>query len=247
MANLHSIPRFLLPRGPLLLRPQARAFLPLPSPTSARHASITPKGLSEEFRRRREAQQSKGAPVIPQPDKYRPPSHSKRAPNRNLENKIYGAPVSEEDKKRMATKKYPNMMSPEGTFSHWFLHNRAIHLWITMGILVSLAIAAWYMDFISKTVFGHLLPSRKDFLRHPFESSSRFIEVYKMHMEQTSQQYQQQRLKKAEEVEKRKQYRLERMREAELKGEEYVEDPRYYVGEDGVRRRRVKRWFGIWE
>ena len=64
---------------------------------------------------------------------------------------------------------------------------------------------------------------------------------------QPLQQYQQQRLKKAEEVEKRKQYRLERMREAELKGEEYVEDPRYYVGEDGVRRRRVKRWFGIWE
>lgn len=70
--------------------------------------------------------------MIPQPDKYRPPSHSKRAPNRQLENRVYGAPLSEEDRKRMATKKYPNMMSPEGTFSHWFLHNRAIHLWITM-------------------------------------------------------------------------------------------------------------------
>jgi hypothetical protein len=66
-------------------------------------------------------------------------------------------------------------------------------------------------------------------------------------MQQTSELYQQQRLKKAEEVEKRKQYRLERLKEAEAKGEEYVEDPRYYVGEDGVRRRRVKRWFGIWE
>jgi hypothetical protein len=68
-----------------------------------------------------------------------------------------------------------------------------------------------------------------------------------MHVAQTSQQYQQQRLKKFEEVEKRKQYRLERQREAEERGEEYIEDPRYYVGEDGVRRRRVKRWFGIWE
>jgi hypothetical protein len=66
-------------------------------------------------------------------------------------------------------------------------------------------------------------------------------------MEQTSQLYTQQRLKKAEDVEKRRQYRLERQREAEEKGEEYVEDPRYYVGEDGVRRRRVRRWFGIWE
>ena len=53
------------------------------------------------------------------------------------------------------------------------------------------------MDFISKTNFGHLLPTRKDFMRHPIESSSRFVEVYKMHMEHTSQMYQQQRLKKA--------------------------------------------------
>ena len=68
-----------------------------------------------------------------------------------------------------------------------------------------------------------------------------------MHMEHTSQLYSEQRLKKAEDIEKRKQYRLERQREAEERGEEYVEDPRYYVGEDGVRRRRVKRWFGIWE
>jgi hypothetical protein len=40
---------------------------------------------------------------------------------------------------------------------------------------------------------------------------------------------------------------VERKREAEERGEEYVEDPRYYVGEDGIRRRRVKKWFGIWE
>lgn len=59
-----------------------------------------------------------------------------------------------------------------------------------------------------------------------------------MHMEQTSQQYSQQRLRKAEDVEKRKQYRAERIRMAEEKGEEYVEDPRYFVAEDGVRRRR---------
>jgi hypothetical protein len=68
-----------------------------------------------------------------------------------------------------------------------------------------------------------------------------------MHYEQTSQQYTQQRLKKAEDIEKRKQYRQERQREAEERGEEWVEDTRYYVGEDGIRRRRVKRWFGIWE
>lgn len=117
----------------------------------------------------------------------------------------------------------------------------------TQGILVSLAIAAWYMDFISKTIYADLLPDRREFLRHPIQTTKRFIEVYKMHMAQTSQVYSEQRLKKAEDIEKRKQYRLERQRMAEEKGEEYVEDPRYYIGEDGVRRRRVKRWFGIWE
>lgn len=133
MATLQSIPRLLLPRGHLLLRPQPRAFLQSAPSASRRHASsISPKGLSEEFRRRREAQQARGTPVIPQPDKYRPPSHSKRLPNRQLENRVYGPGLTEEDRKRMATKKYPNMMSPEGTFSHWFLHNRAIHMWITM-------------------------------------------------------------------------------------------------------------------
>jgi hypothetical protein len=130
--SLQSIPRFLLPRGPLLLRPQTRLLLQ--NPALLRHASTPAKSLSAEFLRRRAAQQQKekAPPVIPQPDKFRPPSHSARKPNRNLENRIYGAPVSEEDKKRMATKKYPNMMSPEGTFSYWFLHNKAIHLWITM-------------------------------------------------------------------------------------------------------------------
>jgi hypothetical protein len=137
MASLHSIPRFLLPRGPLLLRPQARALPRLTSTTSLRHASLPTKGgLSEEFRRRQAAQ--KKTPVIPQPDKYRPPSHKYQPRRQNdLEGKVYGPKLTEEDKKRMATKKYPNMMSPEGTFSHWFLNNRAIHLWITMVSLNS--------------------------------------------------------------------------------------------------------------
>jgi hypothetical protein len=103
------------------------------------------------------------------------------------------------------------------------------------------------MDFMSKTIYGELVPSKKDFLRHPFESTSRFIEVYKMHIEHITQVAQEQRLKKMEDTEKRKQFRLERIKEAEARGEEYVEDPRYYIGEDGVRRRRVKRWFGVWE
>ncbi|KAF9740837.1 hypothetical protein PMIN06_004750 [Paraphaeosphaeria minitans] len=248
MATPQLIPRMLLPRAHFLLRPTARAFLTLPSTTSLRYASSSssnPKTLSEQFQRRQ--RQQKAAPSIPQPDKYRPPSHGKRTPRSETSYRSYGPALTEEDKKRMATKKYPNMMSPEGTFSHWFLNNRVIHLWITLGILISLAIAAWYMDFMSKTIYGELVPTRKEFFRHPFETTNRFIEVYKMHVAHQTQNVQEKRLKKEEEIEKRKQYRLEKIREAEERGEEYVEDPRYYIGEDGIRRRRVKRWFGIWE
>ena len=132
MATLQSIPRLLVPRASFLLRPQPRSIIPLPTATIFRYASSSsnPKTLSEQFRKRQ--QQQKATPVIPQPDKYRPPSHGARTPRSQTEYRSYGPALTEEDKLRMRTKKYPNMMSPEGTFSHWFFNNRIIHLWISM-------------------------------------------------------------------------------------------------------------------
>ncbi|KAF1831507.1 hypothetical protein BDW02DRAFT_641430 [Decorospora gaudefroyi] len=247
MAIPPSIPRFLLPRAPLRLGPQPRAFLALQPATHLRHASASGSALSEEFRRRQAAQRAKATPVIPQPDKYRPPSHSKRTPNRQTGSSIYGPPLTEADLKRMANKKYPNMMSPEGSFSYWFWHDKAIHIWIIFSILVSLSGYAWYLEFITTTIYADELPTRKELLHHPVESIRQFGKVYKKHVERRSNYCVQQRLRAAEEIEKRKAFRAEREAEAEARGEEYVTDPRYYVGDDGVRRRRVKRWFGIWE
>ncbi|KAF2197495.1 hypothetical protein GQ43DRAFT_444216 [Delitschia confertaspora ATCC 74209] len=68
-----------------------------------------------------------------------------------------------------------------------------------------------------------------------------------MHVAYVTQQTVEERLKKAEDAEKRRQFREAKKRAAEENGEEWVEDPRYYIGADGVRRRRVKKWFGIWE
>lgn len=98
-----------------------------------------------------------------------------------------------------------------------------------------------------KTIYAEQFPSKKDFFRHPVETTSRFVDVYRMHVAYETELSQQKRLAKVEEVEKRKQFRLARIREAEERGEEYQEDPRYYVDEHGVRRRKVKRWLGIWE
>ena len=131
MASLHSIPRFLLPRPPLLRPTRLPQFL-LPASTAVRHVSNA-RQLSAEFERRRAAAAaSTKQRVIPQPDTYRPPSHGRALRRQDTGPKVYGPKVTEEDRKRMATKKYPNMMSPEGTFSHWFLNNRVIHVWISM-------------------------------------------------------------------------------------------------------------------
>lgn len=130
MASIHQIPRFLLPRGPTLLRTRAsHPTSPILSLSAYRHASSRalpprPRTLQEQLKDK--------TPVIPQPDKYRPPSHGRRTPRSETMQRSYGPKLSEEDKLRMRTKKYPNMMSPEGTFSHWFLNNKAIHIWITM-------------------------------------------------------------------------------------------------------------------
>jgi len=126
MASVQSIPRFLLLRGSLLPRPRTGALPPFLLTATLRYASSSnPKTLSEQFRRRQ-------TPVIPQPDKYRPPSHGNRTPRSETAQRSYGPPLTAEDKKRMRNKKYPNMMSPEGTFSHWFLNNKLIHVWICM-------------------------------------------------------------------------------------------------------------------
>lgn len=71
--------------------------------------------------------------VLEKPAKFTPPSHSARLPRRAPR----GAALptyerSERDKEEGKRKQYPHMMPPEGTFLHWFLTNRTIHVWITM-------------------------------------------------------------------------------------------------------------------
>ena len=103
------IPHFLCPRGYLLLR------LPL-----RRQLHVTPKYCTEKPR------------VLEKPTKFNPPSHGARIPTSRRPQRTYGAPLTEAQKREQANKQYPRMMPPEGSFMHWFLTNRAIHLWITL-------------------------------------------------------------------------------------------------------------------
>ncbi|OCK87273.1 uncharacterized protein K441DRAFT_623398 [Cenococcum geophilum 1.58] len=256
-----SIPRFLLPRANYLLRPRTRLLPPTSNPHSAlvRHAS--------------NSQPSSKPPVLEKPAKFNPPSHGARLPRKKPRN--YGPAPTEQQKHEMKTKKYPNMMPPEGSFMHWFLTNRWLHTWISLSTLFSLAFTAFAINFTQTTPYGDLLPSRSDFLSHPFASTSKFIEVYKMHTVYISAQTAERRKKKVEDVQKRAEYRkahgLDKeegfggwmarkdeevlgpglraadrvVNEGGSAGEGEAADSGVYTDFEG-RRKPVKKWLGIW-
>lgn len=111
-----SIPRFLLPQRGLIWRPR----LPAPSRTQGvRHASkkTAPKKNAKPL-------------VLEKPAKFNPPSHGSRLPR--AAPRYSGPQLSAEEQAAQKTKKYPTMMPPEGTFMHWFLTNRSIHMYIAL-------------------------------------------------------------------------------------------------------------------
>jgi len=69
--------------------------------------------------------------LLEKPTRFNPPSHPARLPRRNRQ-PAFSVPLSAKEKEQQKTKQYPHMMPPEGTFFHWFLTNRTIHVWITM-------------------------------------------------------------------------------------------------------------------
>lgn len=67
--------------------------------------------------------------VLEKPERFNPPSHPSRI---RPKPKYYGPDLSEHERKAQRTRQYPHMMPEEGTFLHWFLTNKNIHLFISM-------------------------------------------------------------------------------------------------------------------
>jgi hypothetical protein len=111
-----SIPRFLLPQRGSIWR--AKLSTPSSSSFTIRHASQKPP--------------KKGSKplVLEKPAKFTPPSHGARL--RKSPPQYPGPQLSAEEQAAQKSRKYPNMMPPEGTFMHWFVNNQAIHLWISL-------------------------------------------------------------------------------------------------------------------
>ncbi|TKA75762.1 hypothetical protein B0A55_04318 [Friedmanniomyces simplex] len=179
--------RPLVPRASLTLHSkqlQSRLVLP-----RFRHASTTPPPKPR---------------LLEKPERFNPPSHPSRI---RAKPKYYGAPLSGHEREAQKTRRYPHMMPPEGSFMHWFLTDRTVHLFITLGILLSLAAGVWYQDFLTQTPYADLLPPNSMLFAHPFAFCRRWAEVYAMHVSYISAQTAERRRQKMEDVQKRADYR----------------------------------------
>lgn len=190
-----SIPRFLLPQRGLIWRRAAADSAP---PSTTNRQTITLRRL---------ASTKPGGPrVLEKPERFNPPSHGARLPKKQIP-RHYGGELSEAEVKVQAQKDYPMTMPAKGSFAHWFLTSRWIHMVITVGSLTSLAIYTMVLNFKSTTPFADFLPEREDLLRHPIQSTRMIIDVVKMTEAHKTQRIQEKRKRAIEDVAKRAEYR----------------------------------------
>ncbi|KAH1498819.1 hypothetical protein KXV92_003297 [Aspergillus fumigatus] len=256
-----AIPQFLLPRG----IPSSRTLHALtrrrnPTTLATTVPSLCRCASSDDGSKPR---------VLAKPDKFRPPSHPARrvVPTRN--GRVVSGPInypgprlSEKEKEEQKTRKYPNMFPPEGTIMYKFLTSRWIHIWIAMGVLTSLATFTFTTNFKHSSPYAHLLPPWSALLTHPIDTIGQALAVFRMHVQHTSMETREKRLKRVEDAEKRRQYRIahgleEPNEKSERQTPEVVDDqspvavdipavgPDEYVDWEG-KKRPVKKWLGIW-
>ena len=68
--------------------------------------------------------------VLEKPERFNPPSHGARLPRSTP--KHYGGSLTHDEIQTQKTKDYPGLPPPPNTWSHWFINNRQIHMFITL-------------------------------------------------------------------------------------------------------------------
>ncbi|EHY60346.1 hypothetical protein HRR83_000107 [Exophiala dermatitidis] len=163
--------------------------------------------FSTSSRLRAAAKDDTGKPIVlEQPDKFRPPSHPSRLNARRVP-RAYNQAATTEEKQQQKTRRYPHMFPNEGTFMHWFLTDRKIHIWITMGTLTILAIITMTETFVKTSPYGHLLPPISSLFFHPITYFREALAVVRLHIEYTTEQANESRQQKILDAQKRRLYR----------------------------------------
>ncbi|OTA83614.1 hypothetical protein M434DRAFT_61154, partial [Hypoxylon sp. CO27-5] len=188
------IPRYLLPQYGALWRTATPAKPAPETPASANKPASTPEPVDP----------SKPL-VLEKPERFNPPSHGARLPRSTP--KHYGGALSDAELQAQTVKSYPGLPPPENTWSHWFIHSRGFHLFITLGTLSGLAIYTFIANFNAKSPFADLIPPISEFPRHPFQYLGVLIDVMRMHEEHESALTAEKRRQRVEDVAKRNEYR----------------------------------------
>jgi hypothetical protein len=69
--------------------------------------------------------------VLAKPERFNPPSHGARLPKKTPP-RHYGGDLSAAEIRVQQQTDYPGMAPPKGTWAHWFIHNRWLHVAITV-------------------------------------------------------------------------------------------------------------------
>ncbi|RYP07902.1 hypothetical protein DL764_002268 [Monosporascus ibericus] len=179
---------------------------PPPKTTASRptDAAAPPQGPSAEKTAAAGVDPSKPL-VLERPERFNPPSHGKRLP-RSVP-RHYGGPVTTEEAQAQRTKQYPGLPPPPNTWSHWFINNRGVHMFITLGTLASLAAYTFATNFKAKSPYADLIPPISELPRHPFQYVGVCVDVLRMHEEHESAITAEKRRRRVEDVAKRNEYR----------------------------------------
>ncbi|KIW58539.1 hypothetical protein PV05_03049 [Exophiala xenobiotica] len=145
--------------------------------------------------------------VLEQPDKFRPPSHPARLTSRRRAPAAYNQGTTAEEKESQKTRTYPHMFPQKGSFMHWFLTDRWIHIWITMGTLTLLAVITLTQTFLKTSPYAHLLPPVSSLPFHPISYVRESLSVIKLHIDYTTAQANESRQQKILDAQKRRLYR----------------------------------------
>ncbi|KAI1438632.1 hypothetical protein GGR50DRAFT_371626 [Xylaria sp. CBS 124048] len=172
---------------PLASDPVAQAIAPKPTPT-ARPAVDPSKPI-----------------VLEKPERFNPPSHGARLPRSRP--KHYGGPTTAAEYQAQSQRTYPGLPPPPNTFASWFINSRAVHMFITMGTLSSLAIYTFVSNFKANSPFVDLIPPISEFPWYPFQYIGVCIDVIRMHEEHESARVNEQHRRKVEDITKRNEYR----------------------------------------
>lgn len=227
---------------------------------------LTQKKIFPNSRLVRNATSGVQPQVLEKPKKFNPPSHGTRL--RNPSPRYYGPQLTTEELAMQKRKKYPNMMPPEGTFIHWFLHNKLIHLWLSLGTLTSLAATVMITNFKRESPFAEMLPDWYNMFLHPIRFWRTIIEIIKLDTARTSAEAAEKRKQRVDDVAKRAAFRKamgldqdEGLGGWTLKSSHKISSPEIQaqnkdavpsdgnqnnLNDESLRKKPLKKWLGIW-